>query len=178
MARHRGGHPYALSLGAFWSYAPHLKTAADNTKVKRRVLKSGQDCFTQKGKENASELGSQVVKQTNSRTSLKMARQAAPRTHLPTETSQTQAGIVRLGFVRMLRYRQLLAAVTPVLSHGKWTETVRSAVWSSPCPPHTFSVAAPPRVGPVPGPRELTQTAYRAVSVCPHPGQPQVLARR
>lgn len=91
MARHRGGRAYALSLGAFWSYAPHLKTAADNTKVKGRVLKSGQDCFTQKGKENASELGSQVVKQTNSRTSLKMARQAAPRTHLPTETSQTNA---------------------------------------------------------------------------------------
>ena len=32
-----GWHTSALSLGAFWSYARHLKTAAGNTKVKGRV---------------------------------------------------------------------------------------------------------------------------------------------
>ena len=64
-----------------------------------------------------------MVKQTNLRTSLKMVGQAAPSAHLPPEACKTQARTARLDFVRMLGRRQPRAAIKPVLSQEKKTET-------------------------------------------------------
>lgn len=109
-----------------------------------------------------------MVKQTNPGTSLKMVRQAAPRAHLPPEACETQARTVRLGLVRTLGHRQPRAAIKPVLSQEKKTETVRSTLWSSREAHSAPAMWQPqPGVGPVPGSEECEHTAHRAVFVCP-----------
>lgn len=155
-------------LWCIWSQAPHPKTAADNAKVKGRVLKSGRNCFTQKEKENASELGNQVVKQADPGASLKMSRGRQLQGPPAAKRAKSQAPTVRLDLVKTAGTPPAAGSSQPVLSQEKKTGTVRSTG----CGLLVKPTSAPAAWQPPPGwaPSWLPKgehTAHRAVFVCP-----------